>query len=181
MRQQVASLGGRFGEPGGVGSLSNPRRTSKSRCFQLGERRMTLFKSTIRVRSYELDSFGHLNHSVYLNYFEQGRFEALSKGGFGYDEILRRGWAVHVARAEIDYRSELRLDDEVVIETRMAAYTRTSMTLAQEMWRISRLDSAPRVLSAEARIVAVWIGNGGRPMRVPEEIRGALGEPQGGV
>lgn len=138
---------------------------------------MRCFTATIRVRSYELDSFSHLNHAVYLNYFEQGRFEALAQGGFGYDEILARGWAVHVVRAEVDYRSELRLDDEVVIETRMAGYTRTSMTLAQQMWRTSRLDGGPRVLSSEARIVAVWIGAGGRPMRVPPEVREALGEP----
>ena len=71
----------------------------------------------IDARSYELDSFGHVNHAVHLNYFEQARFEALAGCGFTYDELARRGWAIHVVRIEVDYLSEVLLGDRLRIRT----------------------------------------------------------------
>ena len=38
---------------------------------------MPVAEVVIEVRTSELDSFGHVNHAVYLNYFEHARFEAL--------------------------------------------------------------------------------------------------------
>ena len=61
---------------------------------------MRQFTTEIAVRSYELDSFGHVNHAIYLNYFEQARFDALESGGFPLREIYARGWGVHVVGVE---------------------------------------------------------------------------------
>ena len=41
-----------------------------------------VFESRFRVRSYELDGFQHLNHTVFLSWFEQARFDAFEQGGF---------------------------------------------------------------------------------------------------
>ena len=34
-----------------------------------------MFDYKFSVRGYELDSYGHVNNAVYLNYFEQARWE----------------------------------------------------------------------------------------------------------
>lgn len=125
----------------------------------------------MEVRSYELDSFGHANHAVFLNYLEFARFEALRNGGFPYEEIISRGWGVYVVRVEVDYLKEARLGERLRVRTWAEGYKRSSMVLAQQVVR----DADPSVEVLRARVTAVWVGTDRRPMRVPEEIRGALG------
>ncbi len=137
---------------------------------------MNVFRSHLKVRSYELDSFGHVNHAVFLNYLEQGRFEALASAGFSYGAIQARGWAIHVVRAEIDYLAELELDDALEIETWITGYRRTSMVLAQRIFR-SREGSGEPVLAAKSEVIGVWIGENGRPMRVPPAVKEGMGTP----
>ena len=67
-------------------------------------------ETTVDVRSYELDSFAHVNHAVFLNYLEYARFDTLRQGGFPYQEIIARGWGVYVVRIEIDDRERANLD-----------------------------------------------------------------------
>jgi YbgC/YbaW family acyl-CoA thioester hydrolase len=129
-------------------------------------------ETEIVVRGYELDSFGHVNHAVFLNYFEHGRFDALRRGGLSRAEMERRRWGVYVVRVEIDYLAEARQDDRLVVRTRAEGFKRTSMVLAQEMVRPS--GEREEVL-ARARVHAVWVGADRRPMRVPAEVRAALG------
>jgi YbgC/YbaW family acyl-CoA thioester hydrolase len=128
-------------------------------------------EAVVEVRSYELDSFGHVNHAVFLNYLEYGRFEALRQGGFPYEELVARGWGVYVVRIEVDYLREARLGDRLLIRTWGASSRRTSVILAQEI----RRAAAPSETLARARITAVWVGPDRRPMRVPDEVRVALG------
>ncbi len=128
----------------------------------------------LRARSYELDSFAHVNHAVYLNYFEHARFAALTDGGFPPTRLAERGEGVHVVRIEVDFRRELRLGEEVEIRTRAVDAGASSMTIGQRM--VAPDDR--EVLYAEARVVVVWVGPDGRPMRVPQDVRDAFGLPE---
>ncbi len=142
---------------------------------------MSVAEAVIEARTYELDSFGHVNHAVHLNYFEQARFEALAKCGFTYDVLAQRGWAIHVVRVEVDYLSEVLLGDRLRIRTWAGEFRRTSMVMLQEARRDSRKGESESTLVARAHIVAVWIGENRRPIRVPEEVRdgfGALEAPE---
>lgn len=128
-------------------------------------------ETTVEVRSYELDSFGHANHAVFLNYLEFARFEALREGGFPYEELVARGWGVYVVRVEIDYVSEARLGQRLDIRTWAQASRRTSLVLGQEI----RAQDDPDRAIARALVTTVWVGPDRRPMRVPDEVREALG------
>jgi YbgC/YbaW family acyl-CoA thioester hydrolase len=127
-------------------------------------------QTRILVRTSELDSFGHVNHAIYLNYFEHARFEALKDAGFAWSELARRGWAIFVVRIEIDYLAETRGEDELLIRTWADSFRRTSMVLAQEMLR----DDGSGTVLARARVTAVWIGPDRKPMRVPAEVQRGL-------
>lgn len=135
---------------------------------------MSEHRTHLRARSYELDSFAHVNHAVYLNYFEHARFAALTEGGFPPSRLAERGEGVHVVRIEVDFRKELRLGEEVEIRTRPLLAGASSLTLEQRM--LSPGDDS--LVYAEARVVVVWVGPDGRPMRVPEDVREALGLPE---
>lgn len=125
---------------------------------------------TIGVRTSELDSFGHVNHAVYLNYFEHARFEALADAGFAWGTLAERDWAIFVVRIEVDYLAEARREDQLLVRTWADSFRRTSMLLAQEMVRADDPDTPV----ARALVTAVWIGPDRKPMRVPAEVRRGL-------
>jgi acyl-CoA thioester hydrolase len=131
---------------------------------------VTVAETRVRVRSYELDALGHVNHAVYLNYFEAARFDALEAGGFSPAEMSGRGWGVHVVRVEVDYRRECRLGETLVVRTWVEEFRRSSMAIRHEL-----REEASGALAAEARVIAVWVGSDGNPMRIPPEARRALG------
>jgi YbgC/YbaW family acyl-CoA thioester hydrolase len=74
------------------------------------------FLYTITVRGYELDSYGHVNNAVYLNYLEQSRWEIIHETGMiellTKDELL-----MVVIENRIKYIREAVLFDELEIQT----------------------------------------------------------------
>lgn len=128
-----------------------------------------VFTCDLEVRSYELDSFGHANHAVFLNWFETARFGALAQAGTPVDEMMAEGLAVVVVRVEIDYRNEALLGDRFTVHTRLEGMRNSSMTLRQRALR------GEEVL-AEATVVAVWLRDG-NPVRVPDRVKEAFGPP----
>lgn len=71
------------------------------------------FQVRVTVRGYELDTQGHLNQSVYLQYAEHARWELLRAAGIGQDKLLASGVGPVVMEQTISYRRELRGGDEV--------------------------------------------------------------------
>ncbi|MEM7417427.1 MAG: thioesterase family protein [Gemmatimonadota bacterium] len=127
-------------------------------------------ETDIDVRSGELDSFGHVNHAVFLQYFEHARFHALKDAGFSWDVLGERSWAIFVVRIEVDYLAEANREDELVVRTWADSFRRTSMVLHQELCH----RDAPDEVLTRARVTAVWIGPNRKPMRVPPEVRAGL-------
>jgi acyl-CoA thioester hydrolase len=144
-------------------------------------------QTEVVVRSSELDSFGHVNHAVFLSYLEHARFEALEAAGFSWTALEQRGWGIYVVRIEIDYLAEAHRGDRLLVRTRAESFRRTSMVLTQEIVRGAGAEGDPKAgvglgpgmhgatRIVQARVTAVWIGPNRRPMRVPEEVRTGLG------
>jgi acyl-CoA thioester hydrolase len=129
-------------------------------------------ETVITVRTPELDSFGHVNHAVFLNYLEHARYVALEEAGFEWSTLAAHGWQIFVVRIEVDYVAEATRGHRLLIRTWAESFRRTMMVLAQEIVR----EETPEVTVARARVTAVWIGPDGRPMRVPEHVRQGLEE-----
>ena len=58
----------------------------------------------LTVRSYECDSYNHVNNSVYLNYLEFGRMEFLHAINFDYKGIVAAGYYLYVTHIDIYYK-----------------------------------------------------------------------------
>ncbi|WP_018687156.1 acyl-CoA thioesterase [Actinokineospora enzanensis] len=67
----------------------------------------------IPVRSYELDTLGHLNHAVYHQYAEVARVEAFVAAGCAWTDLISAGLGPVMLSSTINFRRELRLGDEV--------------------------------------------------------------------
>lgn len=124
--------------------------------------------SSFTVRSYEVDSYRHLNNGVYVSWFEQARLEFLQSLGFSYDGFAdREQWFV-VARTEVDFRQPLTSGDEARVRSSIAALGRSSVR-----WR-QVLERTGGELVAEAVTVMVFHGSDGRSTPIPDDFRSAV-------
>ena len=72
-----------------------------------------VFSVPVTVRGYELDTQGHLNQAVYLQYSEHARWEMLSAAGIQQNALVAGGIGPVVLEANIKYHRELRGGDQV--------------------------------------------------------------------
>ena len=70
---------------------------------------------TLTVRGYELDSFGHVNNAVYLNYGETAIWNFIRTAGL-MDATIGSGFFPVVLESTQRYIRELKIFDEVRIE-----------------------------------------------------------------
>ncbi|MGI9528343.1 MAG: acyl-CoA thioesterase [Acidimicrobiia bacterium] len=126
-----------------------------------------IHSTPIAVRFYELDPYRHLNHSVYIQYFEVGRIDLFSEFGWTLTEMSDLG--VHIVVIEIDTRFMAAgvEGDELVVETWVEEVKRVTMTFGQ---RIMRGDT----VLATQKVVAACTTTEGRPTRLPGELLAGL-------
>ncbi|MDR1362835.1 MAG: acyl-CoA thioesterase [Spirochaetaceae bacterium] len=117
----------------------------------------------ITVRTYECDSYSHVNNANYLNYLEYARFEFLRDIGFNYQGMLAAGYGVYVARIEIDYKRPAVADDELLIQSWPIKRGAVSGVIAQKITRGADVI-------AEAKATWVFVGKNGVPVRLPPEF-----------
>jgi YbgC/YbaW family acyl-CoA thioester hydrolase len=130
--------------------------------------------SRFEARSYELDSYRHLNNGVYLAWLEHARLQFLQSLGFSYDGFADRQQWIVVARAEVDFRAPLHAGDTIELSTEVVSTGRSSVRFRQVMRRMS--NGAPEAAPAcEALTVMVFSGPTGRSVPIPDDFRAALG------
>ena len=117
----------------------------------------------LQVRTYECDSYGHVNNANYLNYLEYARYELLKDIGFDYIKAIDAGFGVYIARIEIDYKRPAITDDRLTIKTWPLKRGAASGVLAQE---ISRGDD----ILIQANVTWVFVdAKTGMPVKIPKE------------
>lgn len=117
----------------------------------------------LTVRGYELDSFGHVNNAVYLNYMEQARWEMLKDLNM-YDQLLGNGFLLAVTEATIRYSREARIYDELLIRTQMMR--EPPYLIFSHI--ISRVDNGDTI--ARGRIKTVLLDRERIPHDIPDSL-----------
>jgi acyl-CoA thioester hydrolase len=100
----------------------------------------------VEIRWSDVDAYMHVNNAVYATYLEECRDEWVDRalGGAG------DAWDLVLARVAIDFRRELRLEDEeVVVSCRLGRIGNSSLTLREE------IRTREGELAAEAEAVLV--------------------------
>src|SRR5919201_5315743 len=62
-------------------------------------------KLQVKVRHYEVDEYGHVNHATYVHYLETARIEALEEIGLGLKEMRRQGYLIVAADLAVKYHA----------------------------------------------------------------------------
>jgi acyl-CoA thioester hydrolase len=114
------------------------------------------YETELGVRFRDVDAMGHVNNAVYATYLEQARVDYYADVlGVGLDDI-----DTVLVNLEIDYRSEIALDDEVTVAMGIRDIGESSVTAEYEVRVGERV-------AATAETVQVYVDadeGGSRPL-----------------
>tara|TARA_B100000214_G_scaffold117283_1_gene82833 strand:- start:327 stop:740 length:414 start_codon:yes stop_codon:yes gene_type:complete len=126
-------------------------------------------KTTIKVRFNELDSYGHVNHSNYLHYFEEARISAMAEIGKSIDQLLDEGFLLVVAQIETRFLAPAYLSDSLLIKS---GITQTRGASAQWFQKITKDKTVIAIQNTRVGCITTQ----GKPCKFPEELRQAIKE-----
>uniref|UniRef100_A0AAU2W0D3 Acyl-CoA thioesterase n=1 Tax=Streptomyces sp. NBC_00008 TaxID=2903610 RepID=A0AAU2W0D3_9ACTN len=93
---------------------------------------MTFFVD-VTVRGYELDTQGHLNQAVYLQYAEHARWELLRAAGLPQEKLLADGVGPVALEVTVKFRKELRGGERVRVSCRFDYGEGKTFTMVQQI------------------------------------------------
>ena len=122
----------------------------------------------VRVYYEDTDAAGIVYYANYLKFIERARTEMMRLYGVEHEKARQSGGAAFIVRrCEIDYRAPARLDDALVVETRLKELGGATILLSQDVLRDA-------TLLVRASVLIACVGAQGRPMRLPAELRSLL-------
>lgn len=113
---------------------------------------------------------GVVHHTHYLTWFEVGRTEYMREKGRAYSGMEKSGIFMPVVEASCRYLAPSRYDEEIEVETAIAAASRVKVKFS---YRITR--PADGRLLATGHTLHAATGPDGAPRRMPQEILTDLG------
>jgi acyl-CoA thioester hydrolase len=119
-----------------------------------------------RVIYGDTDKMGMAYHGVYFRWFEQGRTEMFRDLGMPYRAIEDRGVFMPVSEAWCKFRSPIRYDDLLVIETEIDPGIRAGMKFNYRLYR-----DGEATLLAEGTTRHACVDGSGRVIRTPSFVR----------
>jgi len=139
-----------------------------------------LFRHRLSVRFRDCDALGHVNHAVYLTYCEQARFllwraqlqfAVRPSAAHGVGAPPRPGFIL--ARAEVDYRAQVRYGDEIEVQLSLAGIGRTSFTYTYELKDVA----TDRVVASARTVLVLFDYVDQKPVPIDAAMRVKLSTP----
>ena len=120
----------------------------------------------------DTDAYGVVWHGAYLRWLEKGRVLFCEQLGLDLTDLYKQDIALPLTSLNVKYKASARLDDEIVISTKVTKITPLAITFTQT---ITDKNSGKVFIVAE--IVIVAISNAGKLYRrLPEIITNSFNE-----
>jgi acyl-CoA thioester hydrolase len=121
------------------------------------------FEYYLTVRGYEIDSFGHVNNSIYLNYIEQAQWEMLRKTDtFNY--LKESELVPAIVEINIRYIREAKIFDELVIKSKVL-YDSPYVVFKHNIY-----NTKTRLKSCKATVTHLYLTKDRVPCGLPDVI-----------
>lgn len=121
----------------------------------------------VRVYWEDTDAGGIVYYANYLKFAERARSDMLRLLGVDQAAMLDAGAMFAVRDVKVEYLKPARLDDDLLVTTRLESMKGATIGLNQDVLRLG--DALVR-----AYVRAAFIGLDGRPRRIPPAIRAAM-------
>ncbi len=117
----------------------------------------------LRVYYEDTDLSGVVYHANYLRYMERARSDMLRVAGIDQRAAQESGVGTYaVAEVSVRYRAPARLDDDLLVRSRVEAVSAVRCVIAQSVWRGD-------ILLSDGGVTVAFIDSGGRPRRQPAD------------
>jgi len=127
----------------------------------------------VRVYFEDTDAGGIVYHTAYLRFAERGRTEFLRSLGFDHRSLFTEAGGNFVVRSmAIDFAGAARLDDDLVVVSRVASVSGARLAMEQTVFR-----GDDRLVTLEVGLA--FLKPDGRPARLPEAVRKAFADNHG--
>jgi acyl-CoA thioester hydrolase len=130
------------------------------------EKMSLIHERTFKVRHYECDPYGHVNHANYVRYMQEAAFDATAAAGYDLPryEAMERMWLVR--HTDITYLHPLIYGDTVIVKTWVVDFRRVRSRRAYEL----RLAASGDIV-AQAMTDWVFLDRQTlRPVSIPAEL-----------
>ncbi|WP_019012593.1 tol-pal system-associated acyl-CoA thioesterase [Elioraea tepidiphila] len=123
----------------------------------------------LRVYFEDTDAGGVVYHASYLRFAERARTEWLRDLGLPHRQLIDESGLIFVVkRLSIEYHRPARLDESLVVETRVAGIGGASVELRQEIGR-----GGEGIATLDVALACVRLATG-RPERIPATLRALI-------
>lgn len=125
-----------------------------------------IHERTFKVRHYECDAYGHVNHANYVRYMQEAAFDATAAAGYDLAryQAMERIWLVR--HTDITYLRPLTYGDSVIVKTWVVDFRRVRSRRAYEL----RLASTGEIV---AQAMTDWVfldHQSARPVSIPADL-----------
>lgn len=114
----------------------------------------------------DTDAYGVVWHGHYLRWLEKGRTDFCDEHGINLAELAKEDIVLPVASVDIKYKRSAKLNDEIIVISKVSELTPLYMTFNQKV-----ADKNSDVIFAEANIKVVAVNNEGKLYRrIPQKL-----------
>lgn len=125
----------------------------------------------LRVYVADTDSVGVVHHANYLKFFEYARSEALRDTGIQLPWLIENfGVQFAVSKLDITYRKPAKLDDKLMIITKVQKVGPASV----EYYQAAYLDDQDGPLLCDANLTLVCVNKELQATKLPDSIRAEI-------
>ena len=123
------------------------------------------FQTSLVSRSYECDSYGHVNHAVFLNYLEVARIEFLKTMNYTLDSLKEMNLLLPIVKLEIEYKRQILAGEKIFITVEWIKKNHSSAVFEQLIY-----NEDQSVIISKAFITWVAVNLQGKPVKIPDEL-----------
>jgi acyl-CoA thioester hydrolase len=92
-----------------------------------------IWENEVTILESHLDTFGHINNAVYLQLFEQARWDIISARGYGLRDVQKSQIGPTILEINLQFRREIRLREKIKIVTSTVSHEKKITKLRQVM------------------------------------------------
>jgi thioesterase-3 len=122
-----------------------------------------IFQHDLVIRESHLDFFGHVNNAVYLQLFEEARWEFITANGYGMHKIRKIQQGPVMLEVQLKFLREMTVRQKISIFSQVLEQNKKIGTLAQ--W----IEDEAKNKLAEARFVMGFFDMTTRRLMTPPE------------
>jgi acyl-CoA thioester hydrolase len=132
--------------------------------------------SKFRVYYEDTDAGGVVYYANFLKFAERSRTDLFRKSGINHTILAEKFGCFYVVRkAEVEYLAPGRLDDEIIVETKVTRIGRSSVDMSQNCFN----QHGEKLVNVDVQIVCVKNdGDKIKSAKMPDELKDFFSEYQ---